>query len=87
MRQCDVLAKLLKARADVNAKTKEGATALTLAASRGAECAVRLLVIAGADVNLQNKDGQTAITIARDKQVGRIPAHDRIYAFLTYFAR
>jgi ankyrin repeat protein len=83
----NVLAKLLKARADVNAKTKEGATALTLAASRGAECAVRLLVIAGADVNLQNKEGQTAITIARDKQVGRIPAHDRIYAFLSYFAR
>jgi len=48
---------------------------------------VRPLVIAGADVNLQNKEGQTAITIARDKQTGRIPAHDRIYAFLSYFAR
>jgi hypothetical protein len=87
---CDntnVLAKLLKARADVNAKTKDGATALSLAASRGAECAVRLLVIAGADVNFQDKQGQSAVTIARDKQVGRIPAHDRIAAFLSYFAR
>jgi len=88
--KCDnayLLTKLLKAKADVNAKAKDGSTALTLAVSKGAECAVRLLVLAGADVNLKTADGQTAITIARDKQAGRTPAHDRIYTFLTYFAR
>jgi uncharacterized protein len=88
--QCEnayVLAKLLKAKADVNAKSKEGETALTLAAASGAECAVRMLLIAGADPNLKTKDGQTAIAIARDKQTGRRPAHDRIYTFLSYYAR
>lgn len=88
--QCEnayVLAKLLKAKAEVNAKTKDGETALTLATSSGAECAVRMLVVAGADPNLKTKDGQTAISIARDKQAGRRPAHDRIYTFLSYYAR
>ena len=88
--QCEnayVLAKLLKAKADVNARSKDGETALTLAAASGAECAVRMLVIAGADPNLKTKDGQTAISIARDKQAGRRPAHDRIYTFLSYYAR
>ena len=56
---------LLQAGADVNAKNKDGDTALMLAAIRG-PMIVSVLLKAGADVNAKNNDGETALTLAAD---------------------
>ena len=55
---------LLAAGADVNMPTKEGMTALMLAASVGNTEMVEILLEAGADVELQDEDGTTALMAA-----------------------
>jgi ankyrin repeat protein len=77
-----IAALLLRSGARVNLQAKDGDTALTVATFYGNEHAVHLLVAAGADLTPKREDGETALTIARDRKVGRLPAHDRIYQFL-----
>lgn len=54
--------------ANVNAKTKQGGTALMGAASHGNEKIVRLLLANHADPNVQNKSGKTALMYATQKK-------------------
>ena len=49
---------------DINAKNKDGETALMLASSEGHLEIVKLLIEKGADVNVKNEDGKTALTLA-----------------------
>jgi ankyrin repeat protein len=77
---------LLRYGAQVNLKTKDGSTALSVAAFYGNEDAVHVLIAAGADINIESR-GETALTIARDRDVGRRSSHDRIYAFLLEVSR
>ena len=46
---------------DVNARTPDGTTALSMAALGGQAAAVRLLLESGADVDAQNNDGNSAL--------------------------
>lgn len=59
---------LLAARADVNARTKWGETALMRAAAQGYESRVKLLLNAKADPNIVNNKGQSALAMARAAQ-------------------
>jgi ankyrin repeat protein len=59
-----ILETLLKAGANLNLQTGDGATALMAAASRGYVETCRLLVEAGADVNLKHSKGFTALALA-----------------------
>ena len=63
---------LLAVKADVNARTLQGYTALSVAASNGHEDVVRLLIDNGAIVNAANINGCTALYWARTK------GHERI---------
>ena len=60
-RHADAVRLLIDAGADVNAKTKDGHTALMWAASQGQNAAVKLLIDAGAKLNQRFKDGKTAL--------------------------
>lgn len=60
----DCMKALLKAGADVNAKTKDEETALMLAVDGGHMDCVKALLEAGADVNAKNKNGWTALMAA-----------------------
>ena len=51
-------------KADVNARDKDGWTALMFAAAGGAAESVKVLLDAGADVNARNEDGLTALIAA-----------------------
>ncbi|QHV14412.1 hypothetical protein C5O10_08730 [Akkermansia muciniphila] len=55
---------MLKAGADVNAKTKDGETALMLAVDEGHTSCVKTLLEVGSDVNAENKNGWTALMAA-----------------------
>ena len=55
---------LLKAGADVNAKTKDGETALMVALLEGHTESVNALIKAGADVNAKDIKGGTALMLA-----------------------
>jgi len=90
VQNCDdgrVSALLLGCGAKINATTRRGDTALTIAAFYGNEHVVHVLVGAGADLNTKTKNGETALTIARDRDVGRKSSHDRIYEFLLQVSR
>jgi Ankyrin repeats (many copies) len=71
-----------KAWSEGQLRSSTGDTALTMAADRGNEFAVRELVAAGAELGCKNEEGLTALQIARDRAVGHKPEHDRIFAFL-----
>ena len=65
---------LLDYGADINAKDKNGATALMAASeARNAEL-VKLLLDHGADVNIQDKQGKTAHALASDPTIKEILA-------------
>ena len=49
---------------DVNAKDKNGQTALHNAARYGHQAVVEMLIANGANVNLENKDGETPLYLA-----------------------
>jgi ankyrin repeat protein len=55
---------LIAAGADVNARDKNGNTALMIATSRGHVDIVEILIDAGADVNAKDECGNTALMIA-----------------------
>ncbi|KAL7573506.1 hypothetical protein ACA910_019822 [Epithemia clementina (nom. ined.)] len=59
-----VVALLLKAGANVNAKDQDGTTALMAAAARGHLPIVQALIANGASVNEQNQDGHSALMFA-----------------------
>ena len=55
---------------DINAKNKDGETALMLASSEGHLEIVKLLLLRkGADVNIKNNDGKTALDLAKTKEI------------------
>lgn len=60
----DVARKLIEEKADVNAISASGQTAIILAAAHNNAPIVGLLAEAGADRNFRNKDGKTASDIA-----------------------
>ena len=60
----EVLCAFIEAGADVNAKDKNGKTALMIAAQNTISNAVRVLIDAGADVNVKDNNGKTALMIA-----------------------
>lgn len=55
---------LVQEGAQVNAKNKDGDTALILAVRRGYRGTVQELLAKGAEVNVKNKDGHTALMFA-----------------------
>merc|ERR1712212_807390 len=55
---------LLQNGADVNAKTKDGSTALMMAAGYGQKDIVKLLLQNNANINVKNKYGTTALMSA-----------------------
>lgn len=63
-RPIDIARALIKDGADVNAQSKEGVTALMIAAARNVAPMIGLLLQAGADPSLKSKLGQTAADIA-----------------------
>jgi ankyrin repeat protein len=62
----------LEIGADVNAKNKDGKTALMLASDKGNLEAVKLLLDKGAEVNAKNKDGKTALLVASNLEVAKL---------------
>jgi ankyrin repeat protein len=65
--QIDVVEFLLMKGEDVNAKTKNGRTALILAVAKGHPEIVGMLLTHGADVNAKTENGLTALKIAERK--------------------
>jgi quinoprotein dehydrogenase-associated probable ABC transporter substrate-binding protein len=63
-RPIDIARALIKSGANVNAQSKDGVTALMIAAARNVAPMIGLLVQAGADPSLKNSLGQTAADIA-----------------------
>jgi len=59
-------------RADVNAQTANGDTALILAAVWGHTEAVRFFLSRNADVSLRNKDGKTAVDEAKNSDIRQL---------------
>ncbi len=55
---------LIAAGADLNARQKDGKTALHYAAQYGPAEALRLLLAAGADATLRDANGQTPLDLA-----------------------
>ena len=72
----DVILHFLKKGVDVNARTKNGYTALIIAASKGNLDVIELLLVRGAEVDLVNEEGWTALMEAirrgREKTVDRL---------------
>jgi len=66
--------KLAAAGAKVNARSRDGWTALMAAAGSKNPSAVRLLLAAGADVNARTKDGRTALMASERAGNGEITA-------------
>ena len=64
----DVMRILIDKGADVNAKNKNGATALILAADKGNAEIVSFLIDKGADVNAKDGNG-TALMLAANKTI------------------
>jgi len=56
---------LIRANVGVNEPTDKYGTPLHLAADRGNEGAVRILLAHGADVNALNKDGKSPLDVAK----------------------
>ena len=62
--------RLLKSgKCDVNAKNKQGKTALMIAAVGTNLELVKKLVAAGSDLNATDKSGKTALALAKDKKI------------------
>jgi ankyrin repeat protein len=85
-----LLSLLLKAGADVNARDKEGRTALMRAAelSNTTE-GTKVLLAAGADPLMKDKNGLTALDLARTRAHNRIPdsAPDMVKVIETAMAK
>ena len=64
-RPIDIARALINEGADVNAQSKEGVTALMIAAARNVAPMIGLLLQAGANPDLKSELGQTAADIAK----------------------
>jgi ankyrin repeat protein len=62
----DTVKALIEAGADVNAKDRQGKTALVVASEKGHLDSVKILLDNGADVNAKTKDGCTALMFAEN---------------------
>ncbi|MBQ6737922.1 MAG: ankyrin repeat domain-containing protein [Synergistaceae bacterium] len=58
----------MKGGADVNAKSKDGTTALMIAADWGRAEIINILIDAGADVKIKNFFGKMAVDYAREEE-------------------
>jgi ankyrin repeat protein len=68
----DVIEALLDGGADVNAQTKDGYTALHVAAGRTSKEVVELLLDRGADVNARTKNGRTPLMMAERLEIAEL---------------
>jgi ankyrin repeat protein len=60
----DEVIRLVEEGADINAKSKDGATPLHLAAHKRRRDVAKMLIDKGADLNAKNKDGLTPLAYA-----------------------
>ena len=71
-----VIARLLAAGADLEAKTEDGRTPLMIASQRGSTSIIKELIEAGADIEAESEDGSTplqwAIAHCRDTAVTQL---------------
>jgi serine/threonine-protein phosphatase 6 regulatory ankyrin repeat subunit B len=70
----EVIRALVDAKADVNARDRQGGTALMFAAFAGKPAAVEALIAAKADVNIQTHAGESALRIAKTRKLQDIVA-------------
>jgi ankyrin repeat protein len=63
-RPTDIAKGLIERKADVNAQSNDGMTALMVAAAHNSPPMIGLLMDAGADAEIKNKRGQTARDVA-----------------------
>jgi len=60
----DIVAMLIKYKADISTRTRDGNTPLILAADSGKSGIVNQLIKSGADVNARSNNGNTALMLA-----------------------
>ena len=63
----DIVKKLIKLNADVNATDNDGITPLMTAASFGYDDIIQILILSGADVNKKSLSGDSALSLAMKK--------------------
>lgn len=71
----EIAARLLKAGCDVNARNRQGQTALMMAAMFDRKAQVDMLVAAGAKSGLADAAGRTAASVAHDQGNDAMAAH------------
>lgn len=65
LKTVEIIKSLLEKNADINAKDKDGVTALWLAANGGSLEIVNILLENSADINVKDTNGRTALGAAR----------------------
>ena len=68
----DALQMLIEVGADLDARDKEGQTAILLAVAKNRVEAVRILIEAGADINAMTPRGVTPLDVAKNPKITRL---------------
>merc|ERR1711865_168244 len=68
------VARLIKAKADVNSQDEDGLSCLHIAAEKGLDKTIKMLLKAGADPSIEDAVGTTAIKVATENGNDKIAA-------------